>query len=58
MGCGENWPHVPGSEIIDWDIMDPKGKGIDVMRLVRDEIETKVRELVSPYIASKAGRAL
>jgi len=51
MGCGENCPHVPGAEVIDWDIMDPKGKGIDVMRQVRDEIETKVRELVSPYIS-------
>lgn len=46
MGCGENCPHVPGAEIIEWDIMDPKGKGIDVMRQVRDEIEANVRKLV------------
>jgi arsenite transporter/arsenate reductase (thioredoxin) len=46
MGCGESCPHVPGAERIEWDIMDPKGKGIDVMRQVRDEIEANVRKLV------------
>lgn len=47
MGCGESCPHVPGAEIINWDIIDPKGKGMDAMRRVRDEIEVKVRELVN-----------
>ncbi len=58
MGCEEDCPYIPGTEIIEWNIMDPKGKGIDAMRQVRDEIKTKVRELVSPYIALKAGGAL
>jgi len=46
MGCGESCPHVPGADIIDWDIMDPKGQGIDVMRKIRDEIEANVKKLV------------
>ena len=47
MGCGDSCPHVPGAEIVEWDIMDPKGQGIDVMRKVRDEIEDNVKKLVN-----------
>ncbi len=45
MGCEENCPYVPGAEIISWDIPDPKGRGPEVMRQVRDGIEQKVRAL-------------
>jgi len=46
MGCGEACPHVPGAEVITWDIKDPAGQSPEVMRAVRDEIEEKVQELV------------
>ncbi len=45
MGCGEDCPLVPGAEKEDWDLQDPSGKPIDVMRNVRDEIETCVKRL-------------
>ncbi|MEW6078301.1 MAG: NAD(P)H-dependent oxidoreductase [Thermodesulfobacteriota bacterium] len=45
MGCEEDCPYVPGAEVIQWNIPDPKGLGINGMRSVRDEIEQKVREL-------------
>jgi protein-tyrosine-phosphatase len=45
MGCPEGCPYVPGAEVIQWNIRDPKDQGIAVMRQVRDEIEQKVREL-------------
>ncbi len=32
--------------MIEWEIPDPKGKGGDVVRTVRDVIEKKVRELL------------
>ena len=32
---------------IDWNIPDPKGKPIDQVRKIRDEIEIKVKELVA-----------
>jgi arsenate reductase len=47
MGCGEACPFVPGAERQDWDLPDPAGKPIDVMREVRDEIENRVKDLTS-----------
>ena len=47
MGCGEECPWVPGLEILDWEIEDPAGKDPERVRAIRDEIERRVRELVS-----------
>lgn len=47
MGCGEACPVVPGAKNLDWDLPDPAGEPIDVMRNVRDEIEKKVVKLIS-----------
>lgn len=46
MGCEVACPVLPGAEIIEWDLTDPAGKPIEVMREMRDEIEGKVRDLV------------
>ncbi|MBU1570429.1 MAG: arsenate reductase ArsC, partial [Proteobacteria bacterium] len=45
MGCGEECPIVPGAKTENWDIPDPSGKSIELMRNVRDEIEKRVIEL-------------
>lgn len=45
MGCGDVCPFVPAEKHIDWQIEDPKGKGIDVFRRVRDTIKDKVKDL-------------
>jgi arsenate reductase len=46
MGCGEACPYIPGLERIDWDLPDPAGQSMDVMRNVRDDIEKKVKALL------------
>ena len=46
MGCGEECPWVPGLEIVDWEIEDPKGQDPDRVREIRDEIDRRVRALV------------
>jgi arsenate reductase len=46
MGCEETCPAVSAKRMIEWEIPDPKGKGIDVVRTVRDVIEKKVRALL------------
>ncbi len=46
MGCGEACPAVPGARVIDWELPDPAGKGIEFMRTVRDEIEERVKDLI------------
>ncbi|UCF93923.1 MAG: NAD(P)H-dependent oxidoreductase [Desulfobacterales bacterium] len=46
MGCGEQCPFVPGTVRQDWDLPDPAGQSIDVMRDVRDRIEARVKQLI------------
>lgn len=49
MGCmdKESCPALFVNNVIDWNIPDPKGKPIEQVRKIRDEIETKVKELVA-----------
>ena len=46
MGCGDECPYVPGLEIEDWPLEDPKGKPIDRVREIRDEIRRRVEQLL------------
>ena len=50
MGCGEQCPMVPGALHENWDLPDPAGKPIEVMRQVRDEIEARVRQLIDRLV--------
>ena len=52
MGCGDQCPVVPGVQRDDWPLEDPKGKSIEAVRAIRDEIRTRVQQLVE-----KQGRA-
>jgi arsenate reductase (thioredoxin) len=46
MGCGDACPLIPGKRYIDWDLPDPKGQPIETVRATRDEIATRVAQLV------------
>jgi len=46
MGCGDTCPIYPGKRYLDWDLDDPAGKDIDAVRVIRDEIDTRVRALL------------
>lgn len=46
MGCGENCPFIPGLEVQDWPLPDPKGKPLDEVRKTRDEIKAKIENLL------------
>jgi arsenate reductase len=46
MGCGDECPLVPGVERDDWPIEDPKGRSVDDVRRIRDEIQRRVIELI------------
>ena len=46
MGCGEECPYVPGLAREDWPLPDPKGKDIETVRAVRDDIATRVRDFL------------
>ncbi len=47
MGCGEACPVVPGARYEDWQIEDPKGKPLEKVRAIRDEIREHVYKLVT-----------
>jgi len=47
MGCGDQCPYVPGKRYLDWDLEDPKGMPLKQVRRVRDEIRTRVEQLVA-----------
>ena len=46
MGCGDACPVFPGKRYEDWELTDPAGQPIDVVRRVRDEIRGRVEKLV------------
>ena len=46
MGCGDECPLVPGVERDDWPLDDPKEQPVETVRRIRDEIKTRVGELV------------
>lgn len=46
MGCGDACPYVPGAERDDWPLEDPKGKPIERVREIRDEIRGRVQALI------------
>jgi arsenate reductase len=46
MGCGDNCPHVPGLLRDDWPLPDPKGRPTEEVRLIRDQIRTRVQNLL------------
>lgn len=46
MGCGEACPVVPGLRRDDWPLEDPKGKSMDVVRSIRDDVRRRIEGLV------------
>jgi arsenate reductase len=46
MGCGDSCPVYPGTRYLDWPLPDPAGKTLGEVRLIRDEIDRLVRDLV------------
>jgi arsenate reductase len=49
MGCGDECPVVPGVKRDDWPLADPKGQPPEVVRAIRDEIDTRVRRLIDTH---------
>jgi protein-tyrosine-phosphatase len=47
MGCGDTCPFIPGKTYLDWPLDDPKGKSVDEVRIIRDEIKSRVKDLLA-----------
>ena len=46
MGCGDECPVVPGVRRDDWPLDDPKGRPLDEVRRIRDDVRARVTALV------------
>ena len=50
MGCGDECPFYPGKRYEDWELTDPAGQGIELVRTVRDDIRGRVEALIAELI--------
>jgi protein-tyrosine-phosphatase len=46
MGCGDACPYIPGKRYLDWDLPDPKGRPLDEVEALRDDIARRVEDLI------------
>ena len=47
MGCGDACPLHPGKRYLDWELEDPAGQPLEVVRRIRDAIDMRVRGLLA-----------
>ena len=50
MGCGDACPYYPGKRYEDWVLDDPAGQDIDSVRVIRDEIKSRVEGLLAEIL--------
>lgn len=54
MGCGDTCPIFPGKRYEDWDLADPAGQPIDVVRHIRDDIRERIAALAAELLSGEA----
>lgn len=47
MGCGDACPILPGKVYLNWELDDPAGKTVEDVRTIRDDLERRVRGLIT-----------
>jgi arsenate reductase len=52
MGCGDACPIYPGKRYLDWELDDPAGQPLEVVRRIRDEIDSRVQTLLAELITT------
>lgn len=50
MGCGDDCPYVPGRRYEDWPITDPAGSDPTQVEAIRDDLDTRVRDLLASLL--------
>ncbi len=50
MGCGDTCPIFPGKRYEDWELEDPAGKDLEVVRGIRDDIKGRVAALLTELL--------
>ena len=47
MGCGDECPYIPGKRYIEWDLPDPKGRSLEEVRAIRNDIARRIDSLLA-----------
>ena len=50
MGCGDACPIYPGKRYEDWELDDPAGQPVEVVRRIRDDIDVRVQQLLAELV--------
>jgi arsenate reductase (thioredoxin) len=50
MGCGDACPIYPGKRYEDWELDDPAGQPVEVVRRIRDDIDLRVQQLLAELV--------
>jgi len=50
MGCGDACPVFPGKRYEDWELNDPAGQGIESVRVIRDDIKSRIEKLLEEIL--------
>ena len=54
MGCGDACPIYPGKRYEDWELQDPAGQPVEVVRRIRDDIDARVQQLLNELVPASA----
>jgi ArsR family transcriptional regulator len=54
MVCGDSCPVYPGKRYLVWDLEDPAGKPLAVVRRIRDDIDSRVRALLAELVPASS----
>lgn len=52
MGCGDACPVFPGKRYEDWELEDPAGKGVEQVRVIRDDIRHRIEVLLEELLGA------
>jgi arsenate reductase (thioredoxin) len=54
MGCGDACPIYPGKRYEDWELQDPAGQPVEVVRGIREDIDARVQQLLGELVPAGA----
>jgi protein-tyrosine-phosphatase len=54
MGCGDVCPYYPGQRHEDWELDDPASQNIEAVRVIRDDIRSRVEQLIRELLVTRA----
>jgi protein-tyrosine-phosphatase len=54
MGCGDACPVYPGKRYEDWQLQDPAGQPVEVVRGIRDDINAHVQQLLAELVSESS----